>query len=54
MTWRLDTNTKKKYRAAEELSLTQRLREVGWAGLSAKETGRIGARLRHGPQIQEN
>lgn len=53
MTWRLDENTKKKYEAAEDLGLTDRLLEVGWAGLSAKDTGRIGARLRHTKPKQE-
>lgn len=31
-----------KYRAAEQLGLTQKLLTVGWGGLSAKETGHIG------------
>ncbi|MBQ7867745.1 MAG: small, acid-soluble spore protein, alpha/beta type [Clostridia bacterium] len=31
-----------KYEIARELGLLDRVREVGWAGLSAKETGRIG------------
>ena len=31
-----------KYELARELGLLERVREVGWAGLSAKETGRIG------------
>lgn len=31
-----------KYEIAKELGLLERVREVGWAGLSAKETGRIG------------
>ena len=31
-----------KYQAAEELGLLPRLKEVGWAGLSAAESGRIG------------
>ena len=31
-----------KYLAAKEAGLLDRLLEVGWAGLSAKETGRIG------------
>ncbi len=31
-----------KYRAAERLGLTGKLMEVGWAGLSTQETGRIG------------
>lgn len=40
--WRLDEKTKRKYEAAERFGLTQRLLESGWAGLSAKEAGRIG------------
>ena len=31
-----------KYEVAEELGLLPRLREVGWAGLSTAESGRIG------------
>ena len=31
-----------KYEIARELGLLERIREVGWAGLTAKETGRIG------------
>lgn len=31
-----------KYRAAEQLGLTEKLLQVGWAGLSTQETGRIG------------
>ena len=31
-----------KYEIAEELGLTQKIKEVGWAGLTAKESGRIG------------
>ena len=31
-----------KYRAAERLGLTDKLLQVGWGGLSAQETGRIG------------
>ena len=46
MAWRLSRREKRKYQAAERLGLLQRLREVGWAGLSAKETGRVGAWLR--------
>lgn len=34
-----------KYEAADELGLTDRLLEVGWGGLTAEETGRIGARV---------
>ncbi|MBR4537665.1 MAG: small, acid-soluble spore protein, alpha/beta type [Clostridia bacterium] len=31
-----------KYEVAEELGLLPRLREMGWAGLSTAESGRIG------------
>ena len=34
-----------KYRAAARLGLTDKLLRVGWAGLSAQETGRIGGRI---------
>ena len=34
-----------KYRAAQEAGLLER--EVGWAGLTAKESGRIGGLLAH-------
>ena len=34
-----------KYRAAERLGLTDKLLQVGWGGLSAQETGRIGGRV---------
>ena len=53
MGWRLDPRQKRKYEAAERLSLTSRLLENGWPGLPAKETGRIGAALRPTPQKQE-
>ena len=33
---------RRKYRAAEAAGLLERVLEVGWAGLSAKESGRIG------------
>ena len=36
-----------KYRAAAEAGLLERVLEVGWAGLSAKESGRIGGILAH-------
>ena len=36
-----------KYRAAEAAGLLDRVLEVGWAGLSAKESGRIGGVLAH-------
>ena len=31
-----------KYEIAEELGLLEKLKAVGWAGLSAAESGRIG------------
>ena len=31
-----------KYEIAEELGLTDKVYEVGWKGLTAKETGKIG------------
>ncbi len=31
-----------KYQVAEELGLLKRLQEVGWAGLSTAESGKIG------------
>ena len=34
-----------KYEIARELGLLDRVREVGWAGLTAKETGRIGGMI---------
>ena len=36
-----------KYRAAPEAGLLERVLEVGWAGLNAKESGRIGGLLAH-------
>lgn len=36
---------KMKYEAASELGLIDRLLEVGWGGLTAGETGRIGGRV---------
>ncbi|MBP3646612.1 MAG: small, acid-soluble spore protein, alpha/beta type [Clostridia bacterium] len=35
-----------KYEIAKELGLLERVREVGWAGLTAKETGRIGGLIK--------
>ena len=40
-----------KYRAAKEAGLLERVLEVGWAGLTAKESGRIGGMLAH---MQDN
>ena len=53
MTWRLSAQQKRKYQAAECLGLTARLQESGWAGLTAKESGRVGAAMRRPPKIQE-
>ena len=39
---RLSRQEKRKYEIARELGLLDKVRTVGWAGLSAKETGRIG------------
>ena len=36
-----------KYRAAEAAGLLERVLQVGWAGLSAKESGRIGGLAAH-------
>ena len=35
-----------KYLAAMELGLMDRLHLVGWAGLTAQESGRIGSRVK--------
>ena len=53
MTWRLNAQQKRKYQAAEQLGLISRLQESGWAGLTAKESGRVGAAMRHPPKQQE-
>lgn len=45
-TWRLPEKLRKKYETAEVLGLTEKLRRVGWAGLTAKEAGRIGGMMR--------
>ena len=45
-TWRLEDNSKRKYEAARRFGLTDKLAQVGWAGLSAKEAGRIGGSMR--------
>ncbi len=33
---------KLKYEIAEELGLLEKIKDVGWGGLTAKESGRIG------------
>lgn len=44
--WRLGEKEKRKYELAEQLGLMAEVREKGWAGLSAKDAGRIGGHLR--------
>ena len=39
---RVAPEVRMKYEIARELGLLDRVKEVGWAGLTAKETGRIG------------
>lgn len=39
-----------KYLAAQQAGLLGRVMEVGWAGLTAKESGRIGGILSHRKQ----
>ena len=53
MDWRLSRKEKSKYEAAERLGLTSRLLENGWPGLTAKESGQVGAEVRYGPHNQE-
>ena len=36
-----------KYKAAQAAGLLERVLEVGWAGLSAKESGKIGGMMAH-------
>ena len=44
--WRTTSGEeKRKYALAEHLGLLEELQEKGWAGLPAKETGRIGGML---------
>lgn len=38
----LSRDDRLKYEIAEELGLLEKLKEVGWAGLSAAESGRVG------------
>ncbi len=44
----LSSSQRKKYQLAQDLGLLERVKEVGWAGLSAKETGRIGGLIGQG------
>lgn len=41
----LSRQQRMKYEIARELGLLDRVRQVGWAGLTAQETGRIGGLL---------
>jgi len=41
----LSAQEREKYEIAMELGLLDRVREVGWAGLTAKESGRIGGKM---------
>lgn len=43
----LTPRERNKYRAAQRAGLLERVLEVGWAGLSAKESGRIGGIAAH-------
>ena len=45
-TWRLSEKLRRKYETVAALGMTEKLRRVGWAGLSAKEAGRIGGMMR--------
>lgn len=44
--WRLDEKTKRKYEAVERFDLMEKLFQNGWAGLSAKDAGRIGGSMK--------
>jgi len=41
----LSSRERLKYECARELGLLKRLEEVGWAGLTAKESGQIGGKM---------
>ena len=41
----LSPRDRKKYEIARELGLLDRVAQVGWGGLSAKESGRIGGKM---------
>ena len=51
----LSRRERMKYEIAQELGLLDKVRAVGWAGLSAKEPGRIGGLIggRGGPESKE-
>ena len=41
----LSPRERRKYETARDLGLLDRVTEVGWAGLTAKESGRIGGKM---------
>lgn len=41
----LSQRDRQKYETARELGLLERVTQVGWAGLTAKESGRIGGKM---------
>jgi len=41
----LSDKERQKYEAAREAGLMDKLMQVGWAGLSAAESGRIGGKM---------
>lgn len=49
----LSRQQRQKYEIARELGLLDRVRQVGWAGLTAKETGRIGGLIGRGRRPQQ-
>ena len=51
--WQLDERTKQKYALAEQFGFTDVLRQQGWAGLSAKDSGRIGGSMRRRPAAKQ-
>ena len=46
-------HVRSKYQAAKAAGLLDRVLEVGWAGLTAKESGKIGGILAHMAQEKE-
>ncbi|MBQ8535892.1 MAG: small, acid-soluble spore protein, alpha/beta type [Clostridia bacterium] len=51
----LSPQERRKYECARELGLLERLEQVGWAGLTAKESGRIGGKMgRKGRKADQN
>ena len=48
----LSAQERKKYEIARDLGLLERVKDVGWAGLTAKETGRIGGLIGQGNRRQ--